>query len=382
MNYRITGGMVFDPGFVFRKADVYISDGRIVEKTEDVDFEDIDISGLKLIPGLTDIHFHGCKGHDFCEGDVSVIQTMADYEESQGITQICPATMTFPEEKLLKVMEAAKSFRGEGGASLVGINMEGPFISYEKRGAQNPDYIMKPDSAMFRRLQEASGNRIKLVALAPETEGSAEFIKELKDEVIISFAHSAADFGSACKAFESGVRHMTHIHNAMAPMNHREPGPVFAAADTEYVEAEMICDGVHIHPSAVRATFKLFGDDRIIFISDSMEAVGMPDGEYELGGIPVIKRGIRATQENGTIAGSAANLMDCVRTAVLEMGLPLETAVKCAAVNPARSIGIYDSFGSIEAGKNAALVALNDRLDVCLVINRGEIVVPLRPAAH
>ena len=373
MNYRLTGGTVFDPDCVFRKADVYIRDGRIVEKAPDVDFEDIDISGLKLIPGLTDIHFHGCKGLDFCEGDASVIRIMADYEESRGITQICPATMTFPEEKLLKVMEAAKNYRGEGGASLVGINMEGPFISYEKRGAQNPDFIMKPDAGMFRRLQEASGNLIKLVALAPETEGSEGFIEELKDEIIISFAHSAADYDKARKAFEGGVRHMTHIHNAMAAMGHRDPGPVFAAADTEYVEAEMICDGIHIHPAAVRATFKLFGDDRIIFISDSMEAVGMPDGEYELGGIPVIKKGIRAAQKNGTIAGSAANLMDCVRTAVLEMDIPLETAVKCASVNPARSIGIYDRFGSIETGKEAALVALNDDLEVCLVINRGRI---------
>jgi len=377
MNYRLTGGMVFGPDCVFRKTDVYIKDGRIAENAQDTDFEDIDISNLKLIPGLTDIHFHGCKGHDFCEGEEAVIRIIAEYEESQGITQICPATMTFPEEKLLRIMEAAKSYREQSGAALVGINMEGPFISYEKRGAQNPDYIMNPDAAMFRRLQEASGNRIRLVALAPETEGAEGFIDELKDEVVISFAHSTADYDSAKKAFESGVRHMTHIHNAMAPMNHRSPGPVFAAADTGYVEAEMICDGVHIHPSVVRATFKLFGEDRIIFISDSMEAVGMPDGEYELGGIPVIKKGLCATQKNGTIAGSAANLMDCVRTAVLEMGIPLETAVKCAAVNPARSIGIYDSYGSIEAGKKASLIALDDELRVCLVINRGEIVLPL-----
>ena len=370
MNYKLTGGMVYDPDFKFRIHDVFIGDGVFSE--ERGEYTGIDVSGHYLIPGLTDIHFHGCKGHDFCEGSVEVIQAMADYEESRGVTAICPATMTYPEEKLTGIMRAAREFPNESGAALVGINMEGPFISFEKKGAQNPDYIEEPDADMFERLQEASGGLIKLVALAPEVNGAEEFIKREKDKVVISFAHSAADYDIASRGFEMGIHHVTHLFNAMNPLNHRAPGPVFAASENELVEAEMIVDGIHIHPSAVRGAFKLFGEDRIILISDSMEATGMEDGEYELGGQKVIKTGNRAVLKDGTIAGSATDLMGCLRNAVLQMGIPLEAAVKCAAVNPAKSIGIYDRYGSIESGKTANLVVLNRDLDIKRVFNRGK----------
>ncbi len=372
MNYVLTGGIVYDPDFCFRKHDVYISDGKFTDENgTGNDHKTVDVSGMYVIPGLTDIHFHGCKGHDFCEGDAAVIQMMADYEESRGVTTICPATMTFPEEKLMKVMKAAKEFPNEKGAYLAGINMEGPFISFEKKGAQNPEFISEPDIKMFRRLQKASGNMIKLVALAPEIKGADLFIDELKDEVVISYAHSAADYDTAMKAFERGVNHITHLFNGMEVINHRSPGPVFAVFDSENVEAEMICDGVHIHPSVVRAVIRILGDDRVIFISDSMEAVGMPDGEYELGGQPVIKKGTEARLKDGTIAGSAADLMDVMRTAVRRMGIKLETAVKCSAVNPAKSIGIYEKTGSIEAGKAANLAVLDEDLELIRVFSRG-----------
>ncbi len=370
MNYKLTGGMVYDPDFKFRVHDIFIKDGVFSEGRGE--FTEIDVSGHYLIPGLTDIHFHGCKGHDFCEGSVDVIQILAEYEESRGVTAICPATMTYPEEKLTGIMKAARDFPNKKGAALVGINMEGPFISFEKKGAQNPAYIEKPDAGMFERLQEASGGLIKLAALSPEVEGADEFIEKEKDKVVISFAHSAADYDCASKAFKSGIHHVTHLFNAMNGLNHRVPGPVFAASENELVEAEMITDGIHIHPSAVRGAFKLFGEDRIIFISDSMEATGMEDGEYELGGQKVIKTGNRAVLKDGTIAGSATDLMDCMRTAVLSMGISLETAVKCAAVNPAKSIGIYDRYGSIETGKTADLVVLDKELLIKQVFNRGE----------
>ncbi|MCR4590233.1 MAG: N-acetylglucosamine-6-phosphate deacetylase [Lachnospiraceae bacterium] len=375
MNYKLTGGRVYDPDYKFRQHDVYIRDGKFANK-EDTgnEYETMDMSGMTLIPGLTDIHFHGCKGHDFCEGDKDVIQLMADYEESRGITTICPATMTFPEEKLNKIMAAVREYPNEKGAYIAGVNMEGPFISQEKKGAQNPEYITEPDIEMFKRLQEVSGNKIKLVALAPETKGAEEFIAALKDKVIISFAHSAADYEGAKKAFEIGVHHVTHLFNGMAGIDHRTPGPVFAAFESEGVEAEMICDGVHIHPSVVRAAIKLLGEDRVIFISDSMEAVGMPEGEYELGGQPVIKRGNEARLKDGTIAGSASDLMDVLRTAVLKMGIPLESAVRFAAVNPAKSIGIYDRTGSIEEGKAANLAVLGENIELKYVFSRGKLV--------
>ncbi len=372
MKMRLTGGRVYDPDHVFRIHDVFIDGDCFSGEGECT--ETLDVSGLSLIPGLVDIHFHGCVGHDLCEGKTEVIQIMADYEESRGVTAICPATMTYPEEKLAGIMRAARDHKNEKGAYLAGINMEGPFISHEKKGAQNPAYIQEPDADMFERLQEESGGMIKLVALAPEVPGAEEFIEKEKDRVGISFAHSNADYDAASLAFHNGVHHMTHIFNGMNPMHHRTPGPVFAAAGTPEVEAELIADGIHIHPSVVRATLKLFGEDRIIFISDSMEATGMEDGDYELGGQKVIKKGNRAVLEDGTIAGSATDLMGCLRTAVLKMDIPLETAVRCATENPAKSIGINDTFGSIEPGKKACLVALDNELNIVHIINRGNMI--------
>lgn len=194
----------------------------------------------------------------------------------------------------------------------------------------------------------------------------------MKDETVISIAHTTADYDTASTAIALGAHHITHLYNAMPPYSHRAPGVIGAACDHPQCHVELICDGVHIHPSAVRTTFKMFGDDRIILISDSMEATGMKDGQYELGGQPVNVTGNLATLTDGTIAGSATNLMDCVRTAVLKMGIPLESAIKCAAVNPAREIGIDDRYGSIAPGKYANIILLRDTLETQAVFLEGQ----------
>lgn len=361
---------------IIKNASVYTEDGRFISKDiwieEDrfVDCEQkvsdktvVDASGCYAIPGLTDIHFHGCVGHDFCDGTREAIDAMAAYEASVGVTNIVPATMTLGEDTLLEICKAAKEYREEGPkekrARLCGINMEGPFVAPSKKGAQNGAYIRTPDIEMFDKLNEASGFMVKLIAIAPEVEGAMEFIEKRHDEVVISLAHTATDYDTAVLAFEKGANHVTHLYNAMNPYTHRAPGLVGAAADTHKVEVELICDGVHIHPASVRTTFKMFGDERIILISDSMMATGLEDGDYSLGGQAVKVVGNLATLQDGTIAGSATNLMDCMRTAVLKMGIPLESAVKCAAVNPAKSVGIYDQYGSITPKKKANVVLLN-----------------------
>lgn len=298
---------------------------------------------------------------------------MGVYEASQGITTMVPATMTLGRDTLEGICRAAATWPNEKGAILCGINMEGPFISLERKGAQNGAYVHQPDTEMFRELNAASGHLVKLLAIAPEEPGAMECIEALKDEVVLSIAHTTADYEIASEAFRKGVHHVTHLYNAMSGLSHRSPGVVGAAADDPHVEAELICDGIHIHPATVRQTFKMFGDDRIILISDSMEATGMPDGEYALGGQKVIKKGNVATLEDGTIAGSATNLMDCLRIAVQKMQIPLESAVKCAAVNPARSVGIYDRYGSITPGKTANLVLLKEEdLSTVQVILKGK----------
>lgn len=340
-----------------------------------IEEEVIDATGLYAIPGLTDLHFHGCVGYDFCDGSTAAISNMAEYQVRNGITQICPATMTLKEEVLADIFRTVaaydKSYNPQG-AILCGINMEGPYISVKKKGAQNERYIHKPDVGMFRRLQSISGNRIKLTAIAPEEEGAMDFISELKDEVVVSIAHTNADYVTTMEAFHRGAGQVTHLYNAMPPFTHRAPGVIGAAFDTPGCYVELICDGIHIHPSVVRATFRLFGEDRVILISDSMKATGMPDGVYELGGQAVRVSGRSASLiSDGALAGSVTNLMECMRNCVMSMGIPLESAVKGAAVNPAKAIGIYDSYGSLTPGKIANLVLLDDKLEIKAVILKG-----------
>ncbi len=369
---EIIGAKVYTEKGVFEKKSVCTADGRIAETSTDGKI--IDGSGCYLIPGLIDIHFHGCMGHDFCDGSTEAIEAMACYEASRGVTVMVPATMTLGREKLLHICRTAAAYTVEKGAALCGIYLEGPFVSRERLGAQNGDYVRTPDVGFFRELQEASGQMIRLLAIAPELPGAEELIRELKDEVVLSVAHTAADYEQAMWAFQNGVHHVTHLYNAMSGLNHRAPGVVGAAADASSVEVELICDGIHVHPAVVRQTFKMFGDNRIILISDSMEATGMPDDDYMLGGQRVIKKGRRATLADGTIAGSATDLMDCLRTAVLDMGIPLESAVKCATANPAKSVGIFDWYGSIVTGKVADLLLLREEdLKLEQVILRGEI---------
>lgn len=368
----IKNGNIFTEEGKFVKGDLYIEDGEIAEKALG---EEINADGLYVIPGLTDIHFHACVGYDFCDGTKEAIEKMAEYQLKNGITAICPASMTFSEETLSDIFKNAASYNSDKGADLVGINMEGPFISMEKKGAQNGEFIHKPDAEMFDRLQKAANGLIKLVDIAPETEGAMEFIEKEKDNVRISLAHTTADFDTAKEAFDKGAKHVTHLYNAMPSFTHRAPGVIGAACDNDNVMVELICDGVHSHPATVRTTFKMFGDDRIILISDSMMACGLEDGQYTLGGQDVTVRGNVATlTKEGNIAGSVTNLMNCVRTAVLKMNIPLNSALKCATINPAKAIGIDDKYGSLTPGKNANVVLLDENLEIKYIIKDGQII--------
>lgn len=358
----------------FEDGEVVMEDGIFRETASDPS-EVTDGEGCYAIPGLIDIHFHGCVGYDFCDGSREAIEKMAEYEASQGITSIVPATMTLSREELIRIMTVAGEYENGQGAELVGINMEGPFLNREKKGAQDDKYIRPCDKTMYEELQRCSNGLIRLVDIAPETEGAIEFLQSVKDEVKISLAHTCADYETADRAFKNGADHVTHLYNAMPPFSHREPGVIGAAFDNKEVFVELICDGIHIHPSVVRATFAMFGSDRIVLISDSMRAAGLKDGQYTLGGQDVTVTGKRAVlTEGGAIAGSVTNLADCLRTAVKEMHIPLEEAVACATKNPARSIGIYDTVGSITAGKKANLVLLNKDLSLKSVYINGTLI--------
>lgn len=351
---------VFTEDGIFKKREVYIEDGRFAESAGG---EVLDAYGCYAIPGLVDIHLHGCRNVDFSDGTLDSIRGITTYEASQGVTTVVPATMTLPEETLMKVSKAVRDYRehfdtSSDEAELFGINMEGPFVSKEKCGAQNPAYLHDPDYEMFSKLNEASGNAIRLCDIAPELPGAMEFIDKAKKDTVISIAHTTADYETARKAIEHGASHLTHLYNAMPGIHHRKPGVIPAAAENDDVIVELIADGIHIEPSVIRLTFRLFGKERIALISDSMMATGLPDGEYALGGQPVTVKGKLAALHDGTIAGSATNLMDCMKNAVLSAGIPLYEAVYAATVTPAKSVGCFDHAGSITPGKPASLVLL------------------------
>ena len=369
----VRNAKVFTDGCRFVEKDLVIRDGRIVfGATPRADEEIVDAGGAYALPGLVDIHFHGAVGHDFCDADEAGLQAIADFEASKGVLAICPATMTFNEEILNGIMDVAAAHKNGRGADLVGINMEGPYISPSKVGAQNPKYVMGAAAGMFRRLQDRSGGLIKLVDVAPEEPGNLDFIRACHGEARISIAHTCADYDTAKAAFAAGASHMTHLYNAMPGITHRAPGPIIAALE-EGAEVELITDGIHIHPAMVRFTFNTFGADHVILIADSMMACGLPDGQYSLGGQAVTVKGALATltEHPGTIAGSATCLYDCMRHAVLDMGVPLASAVRAATLNPARSIGIDADYGSLEPGRWGNVVLADEQLNIQKVIQKG-----------
>ncbi|MDE7246595.1 MAG: N-acetylglucosamine-6-phosphate deacetylase [Lachnospiraceae bacterium] len=379
---RSVRGMIYTDRMCFEPGEITIEGDRI-EKIELCKAEELTESeaGKHILPGLVDTHFHGCAGYDFCDGTAQAMGAIASYEVTHGVTTICPATMTLSEETLMQICgacaEAVETEKVCGDIPLReilrGIYLEGPFISMEKKGAQNPAYIHKPDLAMLRRLQEAARGMIRMAVAAPEVEGAMDLIREGQGEFRFSIGHTCADYETAKAAIEAGAAHVTHLYNAMPPFIHRQPGVIGAAAENEKTEVELICDGIHIHPSVVRSTFKLFGEHRVVLISDSMMATGMEDGAYALGGQSVTVRGNRALLSDGTIAASVTNLYDCMCT-VIGMGIPKEAAVRAATINPAKAVGLEGECGVLLPGRRADILIADREFALKEVIKSGRTV--------
>ena len=357
---KIINGEVFSLNG-FEKRELF-TDGAVISSASG-DEEVLDASGCYVIPGLVDVHFHGCVGEDVSDGTAEGLQKMADFELSQGVMYICPAGMTLPEEELAQMCRTAAAHRkgAHSGAELVGVHLEGPFLSTAKKGAQNEAYLRDPDIEMLRRLQAQAEGCVRLVTVAPEQPGAMEFIRKATAEGInVSVGHTVADYDTALEAFNNGANHATHLYNGMPPIHHRAPAVIGAAFDSGTAMPEIICDGIHIHGSAIRMAFRLFGAERMILISDSLRATGMPDGEYPFGGQMIEVHGPRATilGHPETLAGSVTSLMGCLRQAVA-YGIPAADAVRAASYNPAVSIGIADKCGSLEEGKDASFILLD-----------------------
>ncbi len=328
---------------------------------------DLDAQGGYVIPGLVDVHTHGALGEDFSDGKPEGLQPLADYYAAHGVTSYLATTMTLKEEVLTPAMHAIRDFKPRSGAKCAGVHLEGPFLSYAKRGAQAAENLHKPDPALFHRLNEASGGQVKLVTVACEEEGALPFIREISRTCAVSLGHTTADYDTAMAGFLAGASHATHLYNGMPSLLHRAPGVIGAAFDAG-ASVELICDGLHIHPSVIRVTYQLFGD-KLNLISDSLRCAGMPDGDYELGGQPIVVKNHKATLLDGTLAGSSISLLDAVRN-VVSFGLPLAGAVYAASTAPALAVGL--DAGVIAQGRAADLLVLDKDLALKAVFVDGK----------
>ena len=347
---------------MFREGSVTVENGRIVAiGGADIPC-DVDGGGNYLVPGFVDIHTHGAVNADFSDGKGETLPKLSRYYAKNGVTSFLATTMTLKEEVLLPAMEAVRGFvRPADGAKCAGIHLEGPFLSYAKRGAQAAENLHAPDMQMFHRLNQASDDRVRLVTVAPEEPGALEFIREASEICTVSLGHTAADYDTAMAAYKAGASHATHLFNGMPVFGHRAPGVIGAALDSG-ATVELICDGLHIHPSVIRATHKLFGKN-MVAISDSLRCAGMPDGQYELGGQPIeMKNGKATLLGSDTLAGSSSNLLEEVRNLV-SFGLRLEDAIWAATAAPANAARLED-IGSIQVGKRADLLLLTPELEL------------------
>ena len=367
---------VFNGDFEKVRADVAI-EGERISKIGDLSGEDeLDLTDMTVMPGLIDIHIHGCGGADAGDATPEALETMSQTLVKNGITSFCPASMTLSFEELTKIFANIDEMKNKvGGAYIHGANMEGPYIAMSKKGAQNPLYVRNPDKEEFKRLFDGCNGSIKVVDIAPECDGGDEFIKEIQPICPVSIAHTDAGYDEAVHAIELGVRHITHLFNAQSGLHHRKPGVVGAAFDVgkeKGVRAELICDGFHIHPATLRIAFRAMGEDGTVIVSDSMKAAGCPDGDYDLGGQPVYVRDGKALLADGTIAASTSNVYKELKN-VISFGIPEKQAVKSATINPAKAIRADRETGSIEEGKLADILVVDKYYNIKLVIVKGKI---------
>ena len=350
--------MILSNAIVKGKKVSIVLNGKTIERiTEENLVGDIDCGGRRVVPGMVDVHAHGCIGMDTMDAD---FEPMCKYLASKGTTSWLPTTMTMDYESLKKVTEAKTDF---DGTHILGFHFEGPYISPKYKGAQNEKFIKDPDLEGFKKFKG-----VKMVTLAPELEGSMEFIENCGCVPVIG--HTDCDYETALRAIDHGALCLTHTYNAMPPFHHRKPGPIGAAFE-RHIYAQLICDGFHIAKPVVLATYRMFGSDRMVIISDSIRPAGLADGVYESGGLEVHMVDGAARLADGTIAGSAATLWQCVCKAV-EFGIDFDEAVKMATETPATLIGA-DNKGRIAEGADADLLIINDDMSIANVIIDGKV---------
>jgi len=367
----VRGGTLVHPDSgALTQGDLAVEGGRIVPPRGGAELV-IDVRGLYVAPGFIDLQVNGGVGHDIEDASPAEIGEIVDFYVSHGTTGLLPTTVTAP---IPRIRGAIERVRRAGHPAILGMHIEGPFISPERKGAHNPEYILSPSRERFDELVAGYVGFIKVVTLAPELPGAEGLIERaLEIGAVPSLGHSDASYEQALAALEQGVKLFTHLFNAMPPFHHRAPGAVGAALDSDaYVE--LICDGVHVHPAAVRLVAKAKGYDRICLVTDAVSAAGLPDGEYSLSGLPVHVKGGVARLADGTLAGSTLTMDRAVKNFMEFTGCSLPEAVRCASLNPARLLGIDDRKGSLEVGKDADLVIFDEGFNVHYTILGGQVV--------
>ena len=358
-----TNGVLFTPEGAFKRGGFRVEEGRFADLFFEDAPEGVDLGGALVLPGLVDMHIHGCGGADFSDGDLQDLLTMGRFLAARGVTSFCPAAMTLPYDRIEAALASGAAYEADrpaNGARLAGMRLEGPFLSEAKKGAQRADWLRAPDADALESWYRSCHGRISVIDVAPELPGALDFIRSVSERCTVSLGHTTTDYDRAAAAFDAGARHLTHLFNAMPPLLHRAPGPIAAGAERDGVTAEIVADDIHVHESMVRLAFRLF-PDRLALISDASRCLGMAEGVYDLGGQAITLRGNRATLPDGTIAGSATDLYTCLRNAV-RWGVPRERAVAAATLVPARILGRRD-VGAIRPGAFADFILCDGALD-------------------
>ena len=376
MKCIINGKVILPDRVADNLAVVFDSKIQKLADINDIDvseYEVIDAGGKYVSPGLVDMHIHGFLGADVSDGDVDGIRLMAEGIIKNGVTAWCPTTMTVSKAEIEAAFDCARTLKSSSeyyGARILGVNSEGPFINSKKKGAQAEEHILRPDADFIK----ANADIVKLFTVAPEVDGAAECIAEVKadTDVLISMGHTDATYEQAAEGIANGVRHTTHLFNAMTALSHRSPGVVGAALSDSRVSTELIADTFHVNKGIFNMVAKLKGD-KLCLITDCIRAGGMPDGDYTLGGQPVHKEGIQCLMADGTIAGSVLNLNDAVFNLYDNSELEIYEAVACASLNPAKALGEDGEIGSLEEGKRADIIIADEKFAVSMTILGGEI---------
>jgi N-acetylglucosamine-6-phosphate deacetylase len=383
MKTVITAARLLTPTKIIDQPVVVVDDATIValgpreQLTIPTGARHHDFPGKILVPGFVDIHVHGGYGHDAMELDTAALAAIEHGMFKHGVTSYLPTTVTAPLPDTLRSLEhlgkaIRTNHRTPGRSRPLGIHLEGPFISHDKRGVHPPENLLLPSPELLRQLHEASGGTVRMLTIAPELDGAVQTIAEaVRLGIQSSLGHSNATFAQANAGIEAGARHATHTFNAMRPLDHREPGILGSALSDDRVTADLIADGLHVAPEVIKLFFRAKGADRAILITDAISATGMPDGTYQLGGFAVEVKGDRCNF-NGKLAGSVLTLDRAVRNVMRFVPLTLEDAIKLITLNPARLLGTHETYGTLASGGAADIVVLTTSAEVVATMADGQ----------